>query len=150
MTVLGVSHIAVGVTDMDRSLVFYRDVLGLSVTADWQQEFTDFTNGQQVRRRTAWLRWGVGAHQSALTLDHVEAPKPSDRRAELFDLGTHHFSFWVDDIDVVIARAKAGGFSVVYPHTADTKDYGEEAGGKIRSVFMRDPDGNFVQADQRA
>ena len=38
---------------------------------------------------------------------------------------------------------------MIYPHTADTRDYGEAPGGKIRSVFMRDPDNNFVQVDQR-
>lgn len=150
MAVLAVSHIAVGVTDMDRSLEFYRDVLELRVTADWIQEFTDFTHDQPVRRRTAWLRAGSGPHDSALALDQLITPKPTDHRSELYDLGTHHFSFWVDDIDGVIERATAGGFPLMFPHVADTKEYGEPPGGSIRSVFMRDPDGNVVQVDQRA
>ncbi len=149
MGVLGVSHIAVGVTDLDRALQFYCDVIGLAVTADWIQEFDDFTNDQKVRRRTAFLRFSDDEYSSALALDQLMTPEPADARAELFDLGTHHFSFWVDDIDGVIARAQSGGFAVIYPHTADTRDYGEAPGGKIRSVFMRDPDNNFVQVDQR-
>ncbi len=150
MAILGVSHIAVGVTDLDRALLFYRDVLGLRVTADWEHEFTDPVTDATVRRRSAFLRWSDDAHASALALDQLLTPDPADARAKLFDLGTHHFSFWVDDIDAVIARAESGGFAVLYPHTADTKDYGEAPGGKIRSVFMRDPDDNFVQVDQRA
>ena len=34
MPIRAVSHIAVGVRDMDRSLEFYRDVLGMSVSLD--------------------------------------------------------------------------------------------------------------------
>ena len=33
MAVLGISHVAVGVSDMDRALVFYRDIIGLRVTS---------------------------------------------------------------------------------------------------------------------
>ena len=124
-------------------------MIGLAVSADWIQEFDDFTNDQKVRRRTAFLRSSDDEYSSALALDQLLTPKPADTRAALFDLGVHHFSFWVDDIDGVIARAEAGGYSVIYPHTADTRDYGEAPGGKIRSVFMRDPDENFVQVDQR-
>jgi hypothetical protein len=28
--------------------------------------------------------------------------------------------------------------------------YGEPAGGHVRSVFLQDPEGNYVQLDQRA
>ncbi len=150
MGIIAVSHLAVGVTDMDRSLEFYRDFLGLRVTSDWVQEFTDFTTQQPVRRRTAWLRWGEGPHDSALVLDQMISPASADRRSELFDLGTHHFSFWVDDIDAILRDAERRDVPLLFPHTADSKDYGEPEGGKIRSVFMRDPDGNFVQVDQRA
>jgi len=150
MGVVAVSHIAVGVTDMERALEFYRDFLGLRVTADWEQQFTDFTTNRPVRRRTVWLRWGEGAHQSALVLDQLLAEGAVDTRARLYDLGTHHFSFWVDDIDAILREAERRGIEMIFPHTADSTDYGEPPGSKIRSVFMRDPDGNFVQTDQRA
>ena len=39
MTIEAVSHIAVGVRDMEVALGFYRDVLGLRVTADNIEEF---------------------------------------------------------------------------------------------------------------
>ena len=64
--------------------------------------------------------------------------------------GSYHFAFWVDDIDGIIARARAGGFDVIMPHESPTHYYGEPEGNIIRSVFMRDPDGNVVQCDQRA
>ena len=73
--------------------------------------------------------------------------------AQLFQMGCHHFAFWVDDIDDVLARVRAAGLPVVMggegPGT-DTIMYGEAPGGLVRSVFVRDPEGNNVQFDQRA
>lgn len=155
MAVLAVSHIAIGVTDMERALTFYRDVLGLRVDADWRQrlgedEGRELHGGRAIDRRCVWLRWGSGEHQSAINLDELHAPQPADRRAGIYDLGVHHVSLWVDDIDGIIARARAGGFAVIMPHESPTAPYGEPPGGTIRSVFLKDADGNLVQCDQRA
>jgi catechol 2,3-dioxygenase-like lactoylglutathione lyase family enzyme len=155
MTVLGVSHVAIGVTDMDAALAFYRDVLALEVTADWTQRLSaeqgpELHGGRAIERRLVWLRWSNGLHEAALALDQLLSPEPADKRAELYDLGTHHVALWVSDVDAVIARARAGGHPVLMPHTTGAENYGEPAGLKIHSVFLRDPDGNLVQCDQRA
>lgn len=155
MAVIAVSHIAIGVTDMERSLVFYRDVLGLRVDADFQQQLTEdegreLHRGRAIDRRCVWLRWGDGDHQSAINLDELRSPEPADRRADIYDLGVHHVSLWVDEIEEIIARSRAKGFDVIMPHFSGTEQYGEVAGGSIQSVFLRDPDGNLIQCDRRA
>src|SRR2546421_7725711 len=38
MGITGVSHIAIGVSDMDKSLSFYRDALGMTVTVDRREK----------------------------------------------------------------------------------------------------------------
>jgi len=48
MDATGVSHIAICVRDLDRSLAFYRDILGMTVTADRIQDTT-------VARLRPWL-----------------------------------------------------------------------------------------------
>lgn len=154
MNVLAVSHIAIGVTDMERALKFYRDVLGLRVDADWRQRLTEdegreLHGGRAIDRRCVWLRWGDGPYQSAINLDELRTPQPADRRADIYDLGVHHISLWVDDIDPIIERARALGFPVIMPHVSDTAPYGEPPGGKIRSVFLPDADGNLIQCDCR-
>ena len=154
MTVLAVSHIAIGVTDMDRALTFYRDVLGLRVDADWRQQLSEdegreLHKGRAIDRRCVWLRWGEGEHQSAINLDELKSPRPEDRRADIYDLGVHHVSLWVDDVDGIIARARANGCEVIMPHYSPTEPYGEAPGGQIQSVFLKDPDGNLVQCDRR-
>ena len=51
-------------------------------------------------------------------------------------------------------RVRGAGIAVVMGGDggpgADTVMYGEPPGGRVRSVFLRDPEGNYVQLDQRA
>jgi catechol 2,3-dioxygenase-like lactoylglutathione lyase family enzyme len=154
MTVLAMSHIAIGVTDMERALPFYRDVLGLRVDADWRQQLgedegRELHKGRAIDRRCVWLRWGDGPNQSAINLDELLAPQARDRRADIYDLGVHHVSLWVVDVDGIVERAKAIGCDVIMPHISPTEPYGEPAGGRIQSVFLKDPDGNLIQCDRR-
>jgi catechol 2,3-dioxygenase-like lactoylglutathione lyase family enzyme len=83
-------------------------------------------------------------------LDQPLTVEPEGEPARLFQTGVHHFSFWVDEIDAIVARVRAAGFEVLFdPAVADTVAYGEPPGGKVASTFLRDPDGNYVQLDQR-
>ena len=56
MSIQAVSHIAVGVRDMDAALGFYRDVLGLRVTADKIEEFPQGPGQAPAQRRAVYLR----------------------------------------------------------------------------------------------
>ena len=86
-----------------------------------------------------------------MVLDQPLTAAPSGEPARLFQTGIHHFSFWVEDIHAIAARARAGGETVLFdPGAGDTLAYGEAPGGKVLSTFLRDPDGNYVQLDQRA
>jgi catechol 2,3-dioxygenase-like lactoylglutathione lyase family enzyme len=141
-----VSHVAVGVRSMERSLPFYRDVLGLPVVADQEESFGDFGG----RRHAVYLRWGDEADASFVVLDEqLERPQHGEP-SEIFSIGVHHYGFWVDDVEAIAARARAAGVELmVEPSVGDTWLYGEPAGGKVKVAFLRDPDGNVVQLDER-
>jgi catechol 2,3-dioxygenase-like lactoylglutathione lyase family enzyme len=150
MAIRAVSHVAVGVRDMDRALRFYRDTLGLRVKLDTVEEIPGFRGADARKRRAAYLGWSEGPHESFVVLDQPLSTDPVGQPAELFQTGIHHFSFWVDDIDAIAARVRAGGFELLFdPAVGDTVAYGEAPGGKVKSTFLRDPDGNYVQLDQR-
>jgi catechol 2,3-dioxygenase-like lactoylglutathione lyase family enzyme len=153
MTIQAVSHIAVGVRDMDVALGFYRDVLGLRVTADKIEEFPQGPGQEPAQRRAVYLRWLDGPHASFIVLDQQITNEIKGQPAELFQMGCHHFAFWVDDLDGMLARVRAADITVVMGGDgpgADTVMYGEPPGGRVRSAFLRDPEGNYVQLDQRA
>jgi catechol 2,3-dioxygenase-like lactoylglutathione lyase family enzyme len=153
MTIEAVSHIAVGVRDMEAALGFYRDVLGLRVTADKIEEFSQGPGQPPAQRRAVYLRWVDGPHASFIVLDQQITNDIKGEPAQLFQMGVHHFAFWVDDLDAMLARVRDAGITVVMggegPGT-DTVMYGEPPGGLVRSAFLRDPEGNYVQLDQRA
>jgi catechol 2,3-dioxygenase-like lactoylglutathione lyase family enzyme len=153
MAIKGVSHIAIGVSDLDRSVAFYRDVVGMPVVVEEVESFAQGTGMWQVgaSRRAAYVRWREGADESFLVLDQwPEERRPPGAPAKLFQIGVHHFGFWVDDIEAVLERSRQAGCKVLSPpRDGDTKAYGETAGRKVRAAFIEDPDGNIVQLDQR-
>jgi catechol 2,3-dioxygenase-like lactoylglutathione lyase family enzyme len=154
MTIQAVSHIAIGVRDMDAALGFYRDVLGLRVTADKVEEFSQGPGQEPAKRRAVYLRWVDGPHASFIVLDQQITHDIQGEPAQLFQMGCHHFAFWVDDLDAMMTRVRDAGVTVIMGGGdgpgADTTMYGEPPGGFVRSVFLRDPEGNYVQLDQRA
>ncbi len=150
MGIRGVSHIAIGVRDMERALVFWRDVIGLEVRFDEIEEFGTPAGSFYTRRRGVYLRYGSGDDDSFVVLDQQLSKDPWGRPLELFETGIHHVGLWVDDIDAIAERAVAAGFELMFkPNNADSKDYGEPAGRIVRTMFVTGPDATIVQCDQR-
>jgi catechol 2,3-dioxygenase-like lactoylglutathione lyase family enzyme len=148
-----VSHIAIGVSDMDRALHFYRDLLGLRVTLDTMERVGGmgplFANPQKGQRRAVYMRFEDGPHASFIVLSQNPGG-PSGQPLKVDQVGVHHFSFWVDDLRDRVEKLKAAGVKILLPPTeSDTVAYGEPAGGKVLTTLFADPDGTIVQFDQR-
>lgn len=145
MAVRGISHVAIGVSDMDRSLVFYRDAIGLEVLLDTEEDVLG------ERRRAVYLGLGgSGPHEPFVVLDQQLTSGPFGSPPRILQLGTHHFSFWVDDVPATHrAMVDAGGRTVVKPELVDSVAYGEAPGRQVMTAIVKDPDGNPVQIDQR-
>ena len=93
----------------------------------------------------------VGPHEFFVVLDQLLDSEPFGTPPRILQLGTHHFSFWVDDVADVFERAVAAGFrAVLRPTEADAAAYGEPAGtGRVLTAIVKDHDGNPVQFAQR-
>lgn len=145
---VGFSHLAIGVSDMDRALVFWRDVMALGVDLDTTEEVPG-PRGDVRRRRGVYLRWEQGDHSTFVVLDQQLSVEPFGTPAKLFQVGVHHVSFWVDDIEPFRRRALERGFAAGEPTVAGSVAYGEDPGREVSTAFLRDADGNWVQLDQR-
>jgi catechol 2,3-dioxygenase-like lactoylglutathione lyase family enzyme len=138
---------------MERSLHFYRDLLGLRVTLDDPEEnpggmLSTVTGDQRPGRHGVYLRWEDGPHATFIVLS--EHRPTSGEAINLNQVGVHHFSFWVDDLQETYEKLKTNGVPIVLPPTAfDTVAYGEEPGGKVLTTLFKDPDGIVIQLDQR-
>ena len=140
--------------DIERCLVYYRDVLGLHVSADRIEEFPHSKGAEPTRRRAVFLRWEEQPLATYILLDQQLSKSATGEPKQLFEIGIHHFGFWVDDLNTIMQRVRAAGVEIVSGDEnrpgADSEWYGEKPGqGKIRNVILRDPEGNCVQLDQR-
>lgn len=151
------SHIAIGVRDLERSLVFYRDVLGMTVIRDATNEppadelYDD--NVGSTRRREVMLR--MGGNEEPEYGDHLFlAISQSDELADndplnLGHIGIHHVGFWVDDIPAIAERLRAAGVEPISIKDTTGVGYGESSDQPMRAMFVKDPDGTILQFDQR-
>jgi catechol 2,3-dioxygenase-like lactoylglutathione lyase family enzyme len=147
-----VSHLAIGVRDLDAVLPFYRDLLGMRVVVDREERFGNPASDPptELARRAVYLRWADGEDTQFVVLDqHLSAPAEGSP-AKLFQIGIHHIALWVDDLSAYVdAAATFGGGVVAPPVESGGGSYAEPDGSRVRTVYLRDPEGNLIQLDQR-
>ena len=132
----GFRHTGIAVSDMEASLAFYRDLLGLTVVSDRVSRVA----GDSVGAPGASARICVLAvPDSAAQLELLEyrgartqpvAPRP-------LDPGAAHASFWVADIAALYARLLEHGVRTLSPPLAQTS-------GR-RKLYASDPDGFWLE-----
>ncbi len=148
--VLGSSHFSPVVSNLDRSIDFYDNVLGLPVPSakqpgprpwDTQQNLRNLQGFPDVPIRYAVAsipgeRWGV-----ELIEFQDSGRKPVQPRVQ--DPGATTLILLVRDLDAAFARVKAAGCSVVTAGGAPVSTDGEG-----RAVLFKDPDGHFIELRQ--
>ncbi|ONH31702.1 VOC family protein [Pseudofrankia asymbiotica] len=151
------SHIAIGVRDLGRSLVFYRDALGMTVIRDATNEPPrDELYGAGVgstRRREVMLRMGGNegeGYGDRVFLVISQSDELADNQPPTLEhIGLHHVGFWVDDIPALAERLRAAGHEPIWVKETTGAGYGESADQKMRAMFVKDPDGTILQFDER-
>jgi catechol 2,3-dioxygenase-like lactoylglutathione lyase family enzyme len=148
----GVSHLAFGVRDMDRSLAFYRDQLGMEVTSDRTQAVAPSAMYAEpaaaTSRRVAQLRWSDEPDAPFLVLSTF--PDATGEPLRLDQVGIHHVALWVRDLRTKAERLRVAGVRfVMEPSEVDARGYGGQKGEKIVTCLFEDPDGIIVQFDER-
>ena len=95
-------HVGIAVSDLQASLAFFKDVLGLHV------ELTEEIASQNVR--ATFIKTG----QSTLELLEATAPEsPIARYLEKRGPGMHHVALRVEDIDAALAHLKGRGVRLI-------------------------------------
>ncbi len=136
-----VHHTAISTGDLERSVAFYRDLLGFEeVTAfAWEQgaESIDRLTGlESSAARVALLR----LENAFVELFEYSAPPPTrgDPARPVCDHGITHLCLEVTELDAEYQRLSDAGMRF---HCAPI-DAGEVG---VRAVYGRDPDGNVVE-----
>jgi catechol 2,3-dioxygenase-like lactoylglutathione lyase family enzyme len=139
-------HVGLTVADLDRSIAFYHDTLGLPFAlapTDWAEDDhlpEALGVAAPAKLRIAGFRIGDGG--TVLELLQYASP-PSERESALAQnhVGACHLAILVDDIDSYVADLQAKGVacnSVVH-------DIEEGPFEGWRWVYFKDPDGHTIE-----
>lgn len=143
-------HTGLTVSDLDRSLAFYRDLLGFELVLEQEKQ-------------GGYLGAIVGSPDAHVRMAHVKLPG-SDHRIELFQylhppgiepstrlepwsIGPTHICLIVDDLGSLYDRLRSAGLDTFVSAPVEV-DTGANAGGS--ALYLRDPDGTLLELFQPA
>jgi catechol 2,3-dioxygenase-like lactoylglutathione lyase family enzyme len=139
--IIAVDHTGITVSNLERSLEFWRDVLGfeLSHRAHHTGQLASEVTGVPGAEILIGVLKGYG-HKIEL----LEYLAPADRkRVEIrpCDVGSVHIALTVDNLDGIVNTIAASGWQPVgKPQTLES---GPNAGKRV--IYVRDPDGTTIE-----
>lgn len=145
-TVLGTWHCGITVTDMEHSLRFYRDGLGLEVYIDRianHDYLRQVTAVPSTEVRIVYVR--IPTMDFSLELLEHRGIERLPSRMRPCDPGSAHVCLYVDDVDLMNERMTAMGFPSRSGKPVDITA-GPFAGA--RTCFIHDPDGFLIELFQ--
>ena len=149
MKLTSVAHTGFTVSNLDRSLAFYRDLLGMQVmyirdtTEEYVGKVTGFAN---AHLKIALLKLSPDDPHMLELLEYVSHPgEPTDRATNR--PGNGHLAIRVDDLQAWYQRLSAAGVEFRSSGPVPVS-MGINAGAS--AVYMRDPDGFTIELVQPA
>ncbi len=142
-TVLGVSHVAITVRNMDNEVSFYRDLLGFKVKSDDLREGLAISKGvgeHHVKLRNVKLQ-----AKNGMVLELIQYIKPRGKPAHpnaIADFDYNHMGLQVADAGKVYQQLTALGVQTVSPPV-------KTPGGK-KFFYAYDPEQNRIEFFQMA
>ncbi len=145
MPLTGLNHAGLQVRDLERSLAFYRDVLGLELVTQWVRDedyIQELVGYPGVALHSAILR--VPTDETFLELIEYRNVDREPVDTATANPGTAHVCFYVDDLDAFHRHLVAEGVEAISEPVTPT--VGPNKGG--RAVYVIDPDGIRVELVQ--
>jgi len=133
-----VRHIGIVVTNMENSLKFYRDQLGLKIIKDMDEQGNYLDNMlslNDVRVRTVKL----SANENTTLVELLEFESHNDNKIRNFyTIGASHVAFTVDDIEKLYVNLSEKNikFNAIPQKSPD---------GLVKVTFCKDPDGTPIE-----
>jgi catechol 2,3-dioxygenase-like lactoylglutathione lyase family enzyme len=145
--ILAADHTGITVSNLERSLAFWRDVLGFELSHRTHQA------GEMAREITgvagAEISLAVLKTPAGHKIELLEYLAPVDRKhfyPRPCDIGSVHVALTVDDLDAVLSAIGASGWQAAgKPQTLTS---GPNAGRRV--IYVRDPDGMTIEFMQPA
>ena len=139
MGIRAIRHTGIVVSDMHTSLRFYRDLLGMEVWADFQDDSQMIQDVTGVKGAKVWMvKLKAEDGVSIELLQYLSHPQavPEPRRA--CDIGCNHIALQVDDLDSLHEKLLAEGIEFNVAPIVSSE-------GFAKFTYCRDPEGVLVE-----
>jgi catechol 2,3-dioxygenase-like lactoylglutathione lyase family enzyme len=141
-----IHHVGLTVADLDRSMAFYHDTLGLpfalAPTPWFEGEHLPRALGVDGPVKLRIVMFGFAEGDTVLELLEYASPRSErDRALSQSSIGASHVAFHVADIDAVVNDLTVRG--VAFNSGVNDIDDGPLAGW--RWVYFKDPDGHTLE-----
>src|SRR5205823_4028903 len=145
--IIAADHTGITVSNLERSLAFWRDVLGFefSHSAHQKGEMAEQITGVQG----AELKIGVVKSPSGHKIELLEYLAPADRKKNAglrpCDVGHVHIAITVENLEPLLQNIAVSGWKAAgQPQTLTA---GPNAGKRV--IYVRDPDGTTIEFMQQ-
>ena len=144
-----VMHMGLTIRDTERSVAFYRDVLGFSYVGELLMEGPEterLFRRSGCRARVSYLRSSPALNGPLVELIQFLSEEPEQQDTDLFRTSVSELCFATDDIQAEYERLKARG--VEFLSEPQEFDFSASGFGRSRAVYLRDPDGIILELIQ--
>jgi glyoxylase I family protein len=143
LRIIAADHTGITVSNLERSLAFWRDVLGFEFSHRAHQ------TGQLAEEITgvkgAELKLAVVKTPSGHKIELLQYVAPADRKKDVdlwpCDVGHVHVALTVENLDAILEKIAASGWKAAGEPQKLTA--GPNAGKRV--IYVRDPDGTTIE-----
>ena len=142
-------HVGHTVSDLDRSVAFYRDILGLDYIGEilMEGEETDRLFGRKgTKARVVYLNGSEKADMPPVELIQFIGTDITLRKANLFTSSISELCFYTDNIEKLYEKLRQNNVPCI--SKPEKFDFTEKGFGKSKAFYCKDPDGIILEIMQ--
>ena len=142
-------HVGLTVSDLDRSIAFYRDLLGLEFQGEifMEGKETDkMFRKENCKARVAYLNGSKALEAPPVELIQFVGSKIHKEQSDLFTTSISEVCFYTDDIDSVYKTLIENHVECL--SEPQYFDFRADGFGESRAFYFRDPDGIILEMMQ--
>lgn len=142
-------HVGLTVSDLDRSVAFYRDVLGLQYQGELLMEGKEteaMFRRENCKARVAYLNGSDQLHMPPVELIQFVKDEIHRKPMDLFTTSISELCFYTEDADGAYQKLVEQGVECF--SAPQEFDFRQEGFGRSKAFYFRDPDGIILEIMQ--